>query len=562
MTDPSGRYVLSYNGELYNFHELRESLHHFWDFRTSGDTEVLLAGLVLHGESFLERMEGMWAFAFWDKRDENLFIARDRIGKKPLFYYHEKQLFSCASELSALACLSPIHFTEDLDSTADYLRYGYYLPGTTAYQNVHEVLPGHILKWSPDQGVRQKPYWSLPIGGFNGSKLQARKIFRDTFIQSVKRRLVADVEVGAFLSGGIDSSLIVAVLVKELGVQPKTFTIGFSDASFDETNYADLMAETCKTHHIVKRLEKMDKEELLALILDHSGQPFSDSSLLPTAMISQLASEYVKVVLSGDGGDELFSGYQRYQARVLMRWYSRLPRIVRKNIGGLINLFPEPMSHHSRSFLKKAHLFLDLLEQEQANTPYIAPLLYSPKDFQVLAPELVGKGHAPPGLPTETEAGSFFNMMATDALIYLPQDIMAKVDRASMAYSLETRAPFLDRRVIEHAFSLPPHWHRRGFSGKRILKEAFSDLLPAKIVKRRKQGFSVPIHRWFKEDLAYHLDALAREKESPLNLSTIHSMLKAHVEGRRDHAHRLWNIYIYFVWRNNLGNPDSVFRMQ
>ncbi len=551
MTDPSQRYVLTYNGEVYNYQELRKGLESHWTFRTHGDTEVVLAGLVLYGEGFLNRMEGMWALAFWDDRDRTLLLSRDRMGQKPLFYEADTQGFACASELGALALLSRTRWEEDLDSTADYLRHGYYLPGTTAYKQIREVLPGHTLTWRPDSanGVKKRAYWSLPAERFAGSTQQAADMLKTAIIRAVKRRLVADVEVGAFLSGGIDSSLIVAIASKMLGVRLKTFTIGFSETSYDERPYAEKAARFCGTDHYAHCFEDWDQERLTRLILQYAGQPFADSSLLPTSLVSELASQRVKVVLSGDGGDELFSGYQRYQARTLLRWYTRLPKFIRKHTETLIKAIPEPMSHHSRSLLKKAHLFLDIVNRQQDETPYIAPLLYAQKDFAQLAPELVGRGHTPPGLPDETGPDSIQEMMKADALIYLPQDILTKVDRASMASSVEVRAPFLDSDVVELAFSLPRHWHRRGFRGKRMLHRSCSALLPDWIWFRRKQGFGVPIHQWFKHELGQALEELVGQSDAPVNADYVREMFRIHRAGQRDHGYRLWNIYIYLLWR-------------
>lgn len=550
VSDESGRFVLAYNGEIYNYREVRARLEPHWNFRSSGDTEVLLAGLVTRGKAFLNEIEGMWAFSLWDREEKRLLLARDRMGKKPLYYKPGSERFACASELNALNALSADGWGEDVDSTADYLRYGYYLPGTTAFKGVFEVLAGHVLSWSPGEEIKQEAYWTLPLGSYTGTRQQARQDVRDKLIAAVERRMVADVEVGAFLSGGVDSSLVVSILAKHLGISPKTFTIGFSDASFDERDYARQMAQICGTDHYEECLTEWDADNLRSLVLDHVGQPFADASLLPTARVSQLAARHVKVALSGDGGDELFSGYQRYQARAIMRWYMRLPAMVRSNIKRVLDALPEPMAHHSRSLLKKAHLFQSTVDRQEAEWPYVAPLLNSGSEFETLAPELVGRGHQAPGLPVETGLDDIQEMMAKDALVYLPQDILAKVDRASMAHSLESRAPFMDSEVVELAFSLPRHWHRRGLSGKRMLQESFCDLLPAEIWRRRKQGFGVPVHKWFREALGEDLRHLLEEVDSPLQAGAVTELLNAHCKGIRDHGNRLWNIYVYLFWRH------------
>lgn len=552
MSDPQGRFILVYNGEVYNYRELRQSLHSRWNFLTDGDTEVVMAGLILDGELFLQKMEGMWALAFWDVREKRLLLSRDRLGKKPLFYCQKSGDFSCASEFPALQQLIRANLEEDLDSAADYLRYGYTLPGTTLYEGVYEVLPGHLLTWSPGSRIKSAAYWTLPIQHYPGGVDQAAMDLKEAVVQAVRKRMVADVEVAAFLSGGIDSSLVTGIMKKYCGVSPKTFTIGFAEISYDERKYARRVSDFLKTEHFEACLTNWDAELLKRLIFENVGQPFADSSLLPTSLLSKLASRHVKVALSGDGGDELFSGYQRYQARAILRWYTRLPDVIRKNISRVIKALPEPMAHHSRSLLKKAHLFQDLIDRMDDERPYVAPLMYSHAIFKQLAPELATRGHKPPNMPDKVALDDVHSMMAADALIYLPQDILVKVDRASMAYSLETRAPFLDHRVVELAFSFPRHWHRRGLSGKRLLRQAFPDLIPADVWRRRKQGFGVPIHQWFRGELGKQLETLIERQETAINKRFVQNLLSIHRKKVRDHGYRLWNLYIYLLWKQEI----------
>ncbi len=552
MIDPSGRYVITYNGEIYNYLDLRKELEAKWSFTTQGDTEVLLAGLIIHGESFLQRLEGMLAVAFWDSHEETLLLARDRMGKKPLFYHASGEEITCASEIPVLAALDDCRWQEDLDSTADYLRHGYYLPGTTAYQNIREVLPGHVLHWKPGAEIRQQAYWSLNVGGFQGTKQQAHETLRERLEDAVRIRMVADVEVGAFLSGGIDSSLVVGILCRKYGIKPKTFTIGFSEGSYDERKFAQRIADLYGTDHYEEVLSECNSDNLKVLLLKHIGQPFADASLLPTSLLAKMTARHVKVALSGDGADELFSGYQRYQGRALLRWYFRMPKFLQRRIEQSIEALPEPMVHHSRSLLKKAHLFYDLIKREESETPYIAPTNYAQHVFARLAPSLSDRGHRPPFIPAAAKADSIMEMMAADATVYLPQDILVKVDRATMASSLEARAPFLDSKVVELAFSLPRTWHRRGYSGKHMLQETFSDLLPASIWNRRKQGFGVPIDKWFKSSLGEELrELLHNQKDHPFNTSEVLYMLDDHCLRKRNRGYLLWNIYVYLFWKEH-----------
>lgn len=550
MLDPQKRYSLSYNGEIYNYKSLRKQLENNWQFKTHGDTEVILAGLIIHGKEFLSKLEGMWAIAFWDNIESKLLLSRDRLGKKPLYYTNNNGLFACASELPSLLTLSQHHRQEDLDSTADYFRYGFFLPGTTIYKGVKEVLPGHHLEWSTCSAVSTEQYWQIPTGKNFKNKRQGFSQLRDVLIESVEKRMVADVEVGAFLSGGVDSSLIVSIMCNDLGIHPQTFTIGFDEKAYDESVYAKQISNWLGTEHHQETHASWDKKQLLLLILKHVGQPFCDSSLLPTAQVSSLASRHVKVVLSGDGSDELFSGYQRYQARAILQWFTRLPEHMQSLVIKTFDVLPEPATHHSKSMLKKAHLFSNFIKRKQAETPYVAPVFYSNDEYKLLAPDLFDKGHSPPSLPSQTRLDDIEKMMLSDCLVYMPQDILTKVDRASMAYSLETRAPFLDAKVVEAAFSMPVKWHRRGFSGKRSLRQTFSDRLPVNIWNRNKQGFAVPVHDWFRNEAGEHLSVMLKMDTGPLCSGFIYNLLEQHQNKISDHGYKLWAIYVYLLWRN------------
>jgi asparagine synthase (glutamine-hydrolysing) len=552
MRDPRQRYFLAYNGEVYNYRDLRRRLSNDWDFLTDGDTEVVLAGLICHGPTFLDRMEGMWAIVLWDSSVNRLTLIRDRMGKKPLYYQVSADGMACASELPALRNLVGAPWHEDEDSTADYLRYGYCLPGYTAYREVREVLPGHVMQWDADEGrVDQSAYWRLTPGRFSGTRQEAGEQLSAALSSAVRRRLVADVEVGAFLSGGVDSSLICALVRKTIGQPLKTFTIGFPEIAFDERRYARIAADALGTEHYEQVLKGWDEAELERLLLDHVGQPFADASLLPTSLVSQVAASKVKVALSGDGGDELFSGYERYRARTILRWYTRLPRGLRYLAERAVRTLPEPTAHHSRSLVKKAHLFVDIVGRLKAETPYFAPLLLDPDLLDRLAPELKGRGHAAPGIPEQTAPDDIARMMLADALIYLPQDILVKVDRASMAHSLEARAPFLDREVVELAFTLPTDWHRGSGGGKRMLRKTFAKSLPEALWNRRKQGFGVPIHSWFRGALGERFVELAQSPAHSLTRGVLHQLLADHRAGGRDHGYRLWLLYSYLLWKRS-----------
>jgi len=415
-----------------------------------------------------------------------------------------------------------------------------------------------VLRWSRRRGVRQEQYWSLSHGSYGGRREQAVAEVRETLKVAVERRLVADVEVGAFLSGGIDSSIIVSILSGMLQRRPKTFTVGFADSSFDERAPARAVSAHWGTQHVEELLQQLDPDQLTRLVLSHVGQPFGDSSLLPTALVSEIASRHVKVVLSGDGGDEFFCGYERYRARALLRWISRVPPILRRAALKAVRWLPEPGGHHSSSLLKKAHLFADAMERDASAGEYLAPAYYSEVQFARLAPALADLRSAASQVPLAASEDALQQMMMRDALIYLPQDIMLKVDRASMAYSIEARAPFLDRNVVELAFSLPPAWHRDGLRGKAMLRRAFRGLVPDFVWNRPKQGFAVPVNAWFRGKLGQTLEELtALHCGAYLDPQAVRQMLSQHRDGARDHGYRLWNIYVYLLWRSSGSRPLS-----
>ena len=548
MQGLNDRYTLVYNGEIYNYLELRQKLSDRWRFKTEGDTEVLLAGLTLEGVGFLTQLEGMWAFALWDDETETLLLARDRMGKKPLYYENKNGSFACASELPALRTLTKKPWSEDIDSVADYFRYGYCLPGYTTWKGVFEVLPGHYLKWRPGESIEQCIFWKLPTPNAELAKPSDEDLLSEVE-NAVQKRLVADVEVGAFLSGGIDSSLICALAQPHMDMPLKTYTIGFSDHAYDERDYALNAANFIGTDHHAEELSDWDEQRLESLLRNHIGQPFADSSLLPTSLVSEVAARDVKVALSGDGGDELFGGYQRYQARIILRWYTRLPELLRRQAERFLRSLPEPTAHHSRSLLKKAHLFMDIAQRYEAEIPYTAPLMFHPAEYSELFPGLTGCGHRPPGLIEQADIEDLHRMLYADTLIYLPQDILVKVDRASMAYGLETRAPLLDHKLIEMVFSHPANQQIQIGSGKRWLRKVFANHLPKNIWKRRKQGFGVPLHQWFRGELKKRLDDLLENAPDFVNVSSVKALLTQHDSGRRDNGYRLWMIFVYLVMR-------------
>ena len=553
MCSPDNRYILSFNGEIYNYRFLRDGLKDRWDFRTDGDTEVLLAGLILEGDRFLLRMEGMWAFLLWDSNTKTVFLARDRTGKKPLYFVHEGEGFACASELPALHTVWGKTWAEDLDSTSDFFRYGYPLPGKTFYQNVSELRPATWCRWTPSGGLTGDTYWRPEVRPFIGRYTDAQDTLKALLDESMEQRLVSDVEVGSFLSGGLDSSIVSMLAARQLGSkQVKTFSMGFSEVAYDERAFARRVAQHIGSQHHEHELQKLEPSLFKELLHKRLGQPFCDPSLLPTAELARTAAEKVKVALAGDGADELFCGYQRYKARAIMKSYLKVPKPIRNVFRACTAKLPEPAGHHSRSFLKKLHLFMSLVDKEADTKEYIAPMYFSDQDLSAYAPDLKEKGHSffnPLALPEDIS--DIKHMMLSDTFVYMPQDIHTKVDRASMAHSLEVREPFMSTELVEFALSLPVEWVLSWRKNKKILAETFKSDLPGGLTKRRKQGFSVPLASWFRGDLGELLNAQLEtlSHDSILNKTGIKNMLEEHRTHERDFGFQLWLIYVYLVWR-------------
>lgn len=547
--DPAGRWVLVFNGEIYNYRDLRASLQGQWDFRDDSDTEVLLAGLVTEGAGFIERLDGMWAFVLHDMVAGDTLLARDRFGKKPLYYRHAAGVLACASELPALAALVPdAGVQEDARGIADYFRYGYALPGRTCIEGVDEVLPAHTLRLCRDGSVVQQRYWWPSIEPWTGSFEDAAGQVRELLTQAVRRRqLASDVEVGAFLSGGIDSTTVCALAQASGFGRLRTFTAGFAEATYDEREPAARAASELGTLHTAEEIKPDVAAKLATELPGRMGQPFGDSSLVPSALVAQVAARDVKVVLTGDGSDEIFGGYARYAGRLLRQRYRRVPAVLRALVERVVLATPEPHAHHSGSLSKRAHLFVRLAREEPGS--YIGPPAIRPDTLARLTPGL-GAGHAMPQPPWPDDPDEIRHMLLMDALVYLPQDILQKVDRATMMFSLEARSPFLDKALFEFVIRLPWRWHFAGLRGKRLLRAAMQGRVPDFIWARRKQGFASPVAHWMRAGLGDDLLAMAESGDTGIvDAAGLRLLLAEHRSGSSDLSQPLWLAYAYLRWR-------------
>lgn len=557
-----------FNGEIYNFLELRRELEaRGRRFRTRSDTEVILHAYEEWGPACVRRLRGMFAFAIEDRRAQpvaekdqaprgrKVFLARDRIGKKPLYYYCDADRFVFGSELKALLAHPDVPRQVDRHVIPLYLAYGYVPAPHTMFEGVQELPPGHTLTVQEGR-VTVQQYWSSDDFGATETPMTERDCverLRELLEDAVRIRLSSEAPLGAFLSGGLDSTLIVALMTRLMDQPVKTFAIGFADdPSFSELEYARLAARAYRAQHH-EFIVRPDAVELLPALVWHYDQPFADSSAVATYLVAKMAREHVTVALTGDGGDELFAGYERFTAARLAEHYRRLPGALQTALTRFLQTLPESTSYHG--FVRRVRRFV---EHANLSLPrrYLGWVGIFPSDFlRILLAE---------DMPVDPLAHfmTYFDQVATrepleqllsvNARTYLPGDLLVKTDRMTMANSLEARCPFLDHELLEFAAGIPTYFKLRGFTTKYILKKAAAGLVPREIVYRKKHGFGVPVGRWFRTRLKdYVRDILL----SPQTLhrgyfekSALERLLEEHQTGKRDHGHRLWALLTFEIW--------------
>lgn len=555
--DESERYVLIYNGEIFNYKELRAGLEMNGEtFRSQTDTEVLLKLFIKEGPACLDKLVGFFSFAIFDTVDKELFVARDRFGIKPLYYYIDEDKFIFASELKAVMAYN-IPRELNIDALALYLHLNYVPSPFSILKNVYKLEPGHFLKVKKRE-LKKECYYSLSKA-VKPSSGDPKKVLASLLEESVKLRLVADVPLGAFLSGGLDSSIIAGIASRHIDVL-HTFSIGFAGKQFfDETQYASLAAKHFKTEHTVFSLSQKDFAESINNILDYIDEPFADSSALAVYLLSKKTAGKVKVTLSGDGADEIFGGYNKHKAELLLRKNEKLFSNL-KFLLPVLNLIPKSRSgvisnktRQIKKLLEGAQLKADERYYEWAgftNNLNRHSLLKEEvlqennlKDYQAFIKELLS------GI-SETDLNSILH---TDLKLVLANDMLTKVDMMSMANGLEVRVPFLDHRVVEYAFSLPSEMKIGKGKGKLILREAFADLLPDKILNRSKKGFDIPILSLLKSDFQNLLEESFDErflKEQglfdPDEIFKLKKSLMSSDPG--DSQARIWGLVVFQYW--------------
>jgi asparagine synthase (glutamine-hydrolysing) len=578
MVSECGMYSLVYNGEIYNHEDLRSELESAFvsiQWRGRSDTEVLLIALQCWGvEQTLAKLNGMFAFAFWDGKQKALFLARDRIGEKPLYFGRHNDVFLFGSELKVLTAHPKFSRDIDRDSLALFMRHNYIPAPYSIYLNTHKLMPSHyiVVTGSGRNISEQHCYWDLKDLAEQGLKNQiidessAIEQLDGLLKDSVKRRMVADVPLGAFLSGGYDSTTV-AALMQVQSVKPvKTFSIGFKEDAFNEARYAKQVASHLGTDHTELYIGHQQALDVIPKLPEIYDEPFSDPSQVPTFLVSQLAKQHVTVALSGDGGDELFCGYSRYFIQKnTWRFVRNVPISMRPLIAFFLNNFPGSVADELMKIVPKKYRISNVSDR----LPKLAEWVNN-KSFEQFYRHSVSHSKASDqiilnaGVCTtkfESLAGhlSVFNdqekMMLLDSLTYLPCDILTKVDRASMAVSLEARVPLLDHRLVEFAWRLPIAMKTKNRQGKWPLRQVLYKYVPKEIMERPKQGFSVPIEDWLTGPLRGWAEELLDERklheEGFFDPAPIREMWSEHILGKRRWHYYLWNVLMFQAWLRN-----------
>jgi asparagine synthase (glutamine-hydrolysing) len=567
MVSADGSVAVVFNGEIYNHHELRNELAALGHrFRSRSDTEVIVEGYGAWGDGVFGRLDGMFAIGIWDARHRRLLLCRDRAGKKPLFYSHGTDgAHSIRFASEAKAILASGHAAEiDLAALSYVLSFGYTPPPGTMYRGISQLPPATVMSCESGKAPQWRRYWRAPFAAapLEVTVPQATAEIRRLFDAAVRRRIEADVPLGAFLSGGLDSTIVVGTMARLLGPGVRTFSIGFAgDPRYDETSFARLAARTFATRHVEFTLEPSSFALAERLVALHDG-PFGDSSAIPSTVISMLAREHVTVALTGDGGDELFSGYLRFlaadAAEKVPRWLLRAGELLVERL---------PYANGERSAVARVRRFLAAARMPLADRLTRWSSLFAFELDQLLLPEIRAQAaaDAPLGwmraiVAESRGATTLARILDHNFSTYLPCDLLVKADRTSMAHGLELRSPFLDTALVEYVSRLPDSFKRRGMTTKWILRRAFRDLLPPRIAGRGKMGFGIPLGTWFRGDLKEylydHLSATAL-LYSLVDRRFVERLLDDHLEMRADHGHRLWLLLTLELWLRSLSRARS-----
>ncbi|HYW73418.1 MAG TPA: asparagine synthase (glutamine-hydrolyzing) [Pyrinomonadaceae bacterium] len=549
-----------YNGEIYNYRELRQELetrgHRFY---TDSDTEAIVHAYDEYGTDCPKYLRGMFALAIWDEREKSLFLARDRVGKKPLLYAEVNGQLVFGSEFMALLQHPDVSRDVNYEAIHHYLSFICVPSPLTAFQSISKLPPGHSLLWKNGE-IKLERYWQIDFSNkISIDEEEAGERVVELLREAVRVRLMSEVPLGAFLSGGIDSSAVVALMAQESSERVKTFSIGFEEQDFSELHHARRVAEYVGSEHH-EFIVKPDAMEILPTLVEHYGEPFADSSAIPSYYVSRETRKHVTVALNGDGGDECFAGYERYAAMNLAQRYVKLlPGAIRNGvIRNLANALPQMQSR--KNPLRKAQRFLAAasLSPVQRYLRWVSAFdeqaklkLYS-DDFRNQTAAFSTISFLEPWFAKANGAGIVDATLLTDTMTYLPNDLLVKMDIASMTVSLEARSPFLDHHLMEFAATLPEHLKLRGMTTKYLLKRVLKQFVPEENLTRAKMGFGVPIGHWFRGRMQTFLrDTLLSEKalsRGLFNRESVRQIVEQHVTQRADHDHRLWSLLMLELW--------------
>ncbi len=566
ISNEDGSVQVALNGEIYNYRELRKELidlgHAFY---TDSDTEVIVHLYEEYGKQAVTRLNGIFAFVLWDARQKKFMLVRDRLGVKPLHYSDEGGHFVFASEIKGI--LAYPFFKKQIDrlSFEKYLVFEFVPAPHSIFSGIQKLPPAHILEYCLETGKRKmEKYWEPSFSAKDAavSEAQALEGLDAALRKAVTRELVSDVPVGLFLSGGIDSSVL-AQYVSQAG-KVESFTIAFSENSFDESRYARTVAERFGIQHHEERITALDASVILNEIVALLDEPLADASIIPTYILSGFAKRRVSVALGGDGGDELFAGYDTYQAHRLFGYYAALPSILKDTLGAVIEKMPVSTRNLSLDFRMKKFISGRDYPPETRNTIWLGS--FNDKELNsLLADGWRSSGqndifeditrHAPAlsGIKDPIERIQYLDMH-----LYMQDDILVKVDRASMMHALEVRVPFLNHELVEYVLRLPARLKLRGLTTKYLLRKLLVGKLPPSLVNRKKKGFGIPVAEWLKSDLkemaSDYLDEKRLKREGFFNASYVKVLLKDHIDGRRDNRKKLWTILIFELWLEKYGN--------
>ncbi len=560
MTNEDSSIWIVLNGEIYNYDTLRYDLEkRGHKFKTNTDTEVILHLYEEYKEKCLEKLIGMFAIAIWDEKEQTLFLARDRLGKKPLLYYQDNSVLIFASEINCFFIYSNLKRDIDYGALYQYLNYSYIPAPNTAFKKIKKLLPATYLIYK-DGKMNIERYWNLDFSNkIKISEYEAKEQIKKLLIDSVKIRMKSDVPIGAFLSGGLDSSIIVGILSNYSHYPVKTFSINSEDETSEKINYSKLVADYFKcTHHSIILYPDMIK--YLPQLITYFGEPHGDYSAFPTFILSMTAKKYVSVVLIGEGADELFAGYNRYFAYKIANKFDNFPILKKKlflklfyylsfplekylKIGKAENFIKAVLLTPEERYIRWLGIFSDNIKGEILGKDFLTQIKNDEVNKELL--KIMSKAK---------EFGNIDQALFTDIMFFLPYDLLTKIDISTMSFALEARAPFLDHRLVEFAASLPPQMKVRGLTNKYILKQTFYNLLPKEIILRRKTGFPDVLNSWFRKELKdYVRDILLSSKargRGYFNMAGIEKILEDHISGKGNYGHQIWTLLIFELWHN------------